>query len=148
MNAEDDIASIIKKYAGIVVFISLTFSFLYWFYQNIINEGSTASNNGNNQSIQTSSSSATVKRKNKMTISLQRIFPIFSTDFEKGVVYQILDQLSNEYDLFFIILITDNDDKEAILNKFSVLIEDIIIYQHVSNIFFMISNREYYSVQQ
>lgn len=148
MNAEDDIASIIKKYAGIVVFISLTISFLYWLYQNIIKEASTASNNENNQSIQTSSASATVKRKNKMTISLQGIFPIFSTDFEKGVVYQILDQLSNEYDLFFIILITDNDDKEAILNKFSVLIEDIIIYQHVSNIFFIISNREYYSVQQ
>lgn len=146
MNAEDDLGSTVKKIVGAVIFILLTLLFVYWLYQNIIKETMSSSPINANQSSIQASSSLQVKRKNKMTISLQGILPISSTDFTKGKVYQLLDKLSNDYDLFFIVLINDNDDKEAIIKKFTVLIDDNIIFQHVSQ--FIIINREYCSVRQ
>ena len=122
MDSDDDFSSSLKKYTGISFLIVSTLIILYYSYKNLRQRDS-------NSKEKISKKKETKKTfKQKMTIhitsmynnNINSIYPI----------YELLDKLSNKYDIFLIIMIKDKKEENSIFDNLKPILEDYIVYKH------------------
>jgi hypothetical protein len=136
-----------QQHKGLMtLFITVTLAFvtIYWLYRGLKSDGNLNQNNPNNQNLNnalnntaTNNYNSTQIVKRRLTISANDILFKDINDIDISYVYQILDKLSSSFDLYLIILIDEKDDTENIIEKFSVLVEDKIIFKHVIYIIYL-----------
>jgi hypothetical protein len=144
MNSDSFFESeFIQEHKGLIaVFITASLAFLtiFWLYKGLKSNAVEGANNviiagagGANTGI----NGAQISNNNKRRLSITANNILFNS-FDKidlANCYQLLDKLSQSYDLYVVILIEENDDQNKILEKLEDLFEDKIIYRHVKIVF-------------
>lgn len=114
----------VKHYFGLIIITSITLYVIYWIYQNIIMSKEVESTNQGHKR------SSKRRSKGKMTINCTGL--LFKNEHEivEKEFYSLLDQLSDKYDLFLIVLIDEKSKPNELIQKFKMIIEDNIVFQH------------------
>ena len=120
--------------------VSLAFFTIFWLFrslkQNERNQNGIENNNSLVNNIISSNPNAqrgstTKISKRRLTIETQDLLYKEIDNMDMSFVYPLLDALNKIYDLYLIVMINENDDTNKIVEKFSTLIEDGIVYKHV-----------------
>jgi hypothetical protein len=105
--------------------VSLAFFTIFWLYKNL---------KSNTQEIQSPAMQVESKpkgAKKRLTINAQDLLYSDLKNIDMSFVYPFLESLCQQFDLYLIILVSENEDTNSLLDKFSVLVEDGIILKHV-----------------
>jgi hypothetical protein len=134
-----------KGYIIVFTTVTLAFATIWWLYRGLKTTNNTQnSNNQNNQNNQlndlTNINNFNMnlleerKTKKRLTISANDLLfkDINNMDNDVSELYQLLDSLSKQFDIYLIFFINDNDDQEIIIKSLAPLIEDNIVYKHVN----------------
>ena len=150
MDTENDFLSQIKQYSSYIFIAVINIYIIYWIYTNIItdNNNTTTTTNTTNQHVSTNANSippqsfpstshspslakCSSKYKPKMTINANGLLFTDEHSIDESALYQVLDALSDNFELFLIIQVQPSkDNHKSLLDKFTTVIEDNIIYKH------------------
>ena len=148
MDTENDFLSQIKQYSSYIFIAVVNIYIIYWIYKNIITDNT--NNNTNNQNVSANANNiqpqsfpsnshlqsssftkSSSKYKPKMTINANGLLFKNENDINETTLYQLLDSLSDNFELFLIIQVQPSkDNHKALLDKFTTIIEDNIVYKH------------------
>ena len=131
-----------KGLITVLTTVSLAFFTIFWLYKGLKQNERTENENNNSvldniNATSSNSQPATVPKisKRRLTISTQDLLYKEIDKMEMSFIYPLLDSLNQIYDLYLIVIINENDDTDKIVEKFSTLIDDGIIYKHVKILF-------------
>ena len=125
MDTENDLTSIIKQYSSFIVFALINVYVFYWIYNNFIKEQPQQNQSIPAQNIQRNNINNTKTAiKPKMTISINGLLFKDEKSIDESKFYQLLDTLSDKYELFLILKVDEHADTNALLEKFKTVIED------------------------
>ena len=131
MDTENDFSSTIKQYSSFIIFALINVYVFYWIYNNFIKEQPQQNQNIPAQNINQSNINDTkAKTKTKMTISTNGLLFKDEKSIDESSFYQLLDSLSDKYELFLIFKVDEHADTKTLLEKFKTVIEDNIVYKH------------------
>lgn len=150
MDTENDFLSQIKQYSSYIFIAVINIYIIYWIYTNIItdNNNTTTTTNTTNQHVSTNANSippqsfpstshspsltkSSSKYKPKMTFNANGLLFTDEHSIDESALYQVLDALSDNFELFLIIQVQPSkDNHKSLLDKFTTVIEDNIIYKH------------------
>ena len=131
MDTENDLTSIIKQYSSFIVFALINVYVFYWIYNNFIKEQPQQNQSIPAQNIQRNNINNTKTAITpKMTISINGLLFKDEKSIDESKFYQLLDTLSDKYELFLILKVDEHADTNALLEKFKTVIEDNIVYKH------------------
>lgn len=132
---------------GLITILStviLAFLTIYWLYRNLkpeeqnnsnqINLNNTINNNNQINPLQNNLNNRPVKTKRRLMLNASSLFFDEENNFDMSIVYQFLQPLSELFDLYLVVLIKENEEMDKILDKFSCLVEDKIIFKHVKKL--------------
>ena len=143
-NDEEAIFSSPKSLIGLFFLGTLSLYVIYWIYNNIIrdNQANQNSNNilnifNNNQNINNNNDNRSkTKIKQKMSINMSLLMKDSKKSIleDINILYDLFDKLSENYNLYLLILIEDNINAEKIkddlLKYLEPIINDNIVYHH------------------
>ena len=116
----------VKENKGLItlfVTISLAFLTIYYLYNRL-----QTPNNNNRPTVQVQQPKVVKKR---LTINAKDILIPDLKNIDISTFYTTLDRLSKSFDIYLIILIDENEDQNAIIEKLADLYRDDIIKKHV-----------------
>jgi hypothetical protein len=122
---DDDFFREHKGLITTIATVSLAFFTIFWLYKNL------KSNTQLTEEATLNAEAKTKVAKKRLTINAQDLLYTDLKNFEVSFIYPILETLSQQYDLYLIILVCENQDTNSVLEKFTVLIDDGIILKHV-----------------
>ena len=145
-----------KSLITIVCTLSLVIISFYYIYKSLnLNEsegvennneinqenGNPINNNRNSQAnmntlnnIQNSGTNISkISNKKKLMINGSTVLIKDLNNIDRPLIYQFLDPLSKEYDLYIVFLVEDEKEIKIILDNLECLVEDKIIFKHVNN---------------
>jgi len=148
---ENEFFNVHKGIITVICTVTLAFISIFYLFKGLPTtenqNRSETTNNLNNLNTQNIGLTKSQKTKRKLTINAQDILYHDINCIDLSYIYPILDKLAKDYDLYLIILVSDNlktDEINKLLECFSILYEDKLILKHVKlklNIF-----REFCSV--
>ncbi len=133
MNNSDSFfeSEFFNKHRGLItVLTTVSFAFLtiYILYRGLKPDEAQQPNNPVRVTTEIKKKSPAKRR---LTFCTQDLLYTNINNIDMSVVYPLMDSLSKIYDLFMIVLVSDNDKIDDVVDRFSVLIEDKIIFKHV-----------------
>ena len=124
----------LQKHKGILtllVTISLAFFAIYWLYRGLQSNDTQIPNTN----FRTNSTNAIINQtkiaKRRISISANEILFKDINNINAPYVYQILEKLSQFYDIYLIILIQESEKTENILENLKEVTTDKIVLKHV-----------------
>ena len=148
MNSDSYFESdFIQDNKGLITILStviLAFLTIYWLYRNLkpeeqnnfnqINFNNTGNSNNLTNPLQNNLNTRPVTTKKRLMLNASSLFFDEKNNFDMSLIYQFLQPLSELFDLYLVVLIKENEEMDKILDKFSCLVEDKIIFKHVKKI--------------
>lgn len=129
-----------QKHKGIIsllLTVSLAFLAIYWLYRNLKPNDREISNSHFSSNSSNAIISPTKIAKRRISIAANDILFNDINSIDTSNAYQILEKLSQFYDLYLIILIQENEKTENILDKFKDITNDKIVLKHVKYNFYL-----------
>jgi hypothetical protein len=135
---ENEFFNVHKGIITVICTVTLAFISIFYLFKGLPTtenqNRSESTNNLNNLNNQNVGITKIQKTKRKLTINAQDILYQNINCIDLSYIYPIIDKLANEYDIYLIILVSDNLKTEEInkyLECFSILYEDKLILKHV-----------------
>lgn len=122
MDTEEEGSPQLKRYAGFV-FLALSSIILLYYIYKYLRKGKSS-----NEGLNFTKRGSKKLRKQKMTINLTSLYNKEKNSPEN--LYQLLDGLSERFDLFLIIIIKEKEEEDSIIDSLKMEIEDNIVYKH------------------
>jgi hypothetical protein len=122
---DDDFFREHKGLITTIATVSLAFFTIFWLYKNL------KSNTQLSQEATFNVEAKTKVAKKRLTINAQDLLYRDLKNLDISFIYPILEILCQQYDIYLIIKVSENEDTNSVLDKFTVLFDDGIVLKHV-----------------